>query len=146
MPESAPLPVDSGPDVQPLREDATTGSEILGGESGEGGPLADVYFDFNLASLSEAALATLAKHAQWLKQNSNTKATIEGHCDQRGTTEYNLALGDQRARAVYDELIAKGVDASRLNAISLGKERPLDAGNSEAAWAKNRRAHFVVSR
>lgn len=140
------LPIDSGPDVQPLREDAMAGQEILGGASGEGGPLADIYFDYDQAALSEAALATLAKHAQWLKQHADTKVTVEGHCDQRGTVEYNLALGDQRARAVYDELLAKGVEASRLSAISLGKERPLEAGSSESAWAKNRRAHFVVSR
>ena len=128
------LPIDSGPDVQPLREDAMAGQEILGGASGEGGPLADVYFDFNQAVLSEAALLTLAKHAQWLKQHPDTKVTVEGHCDQRGTVEYNLAL------------VAKGVEAARLTAISLGKERPLEAGSSESAWAKNRRAHFVVSR
>ena len=144
-PEAA-LPVDSGPDVQPLREDATAGQEIVGGELGEGGPLADVYFDYDQATLSEAARATLAKHAQWLKQHAETKVTVEGHCDQRGTVEYNLALGDQRSRVVYDELVAKGVESSRLNAISLGKERPLETGNSESAWAKNRRAHFVVSR
>ena len=71
---------------------------------------------------------------------------VEGHCDERGTVEYNLALGDKRARAVRDHLASLGVPEGRLSAISLGKERPKDPGHDEAAWAKNRRAHFAVSR
>ena len=74
------------------------------------------------------------------------KVTVEGHCDERGTVDYNLALGDQRARAARDYLVSLGVAAERVRVVSLGKERPMDAGHDEAAWAKNRRAHFAVSR
>jgi len=76
----------------------------------------------------------------------SAKLTIEGHCDERGTVDYNLALGDKRARAVRDYLASLGVAAERMHTVSLGKERPLDPGNNEQAFAKNRRAHFVVSR
>jgi peptidoglycan-associated lipoprotein len=112
----------------------------------EGGPLDDVYFDFDQYSLTQAAQATLAKHAEWLKARPGAKVMIEGHCDERGTVEYNLALGDKRARAVRDFLVSAGVPEGRLSAISLGKERPKDPGHDEAAWAQNRRAHFAVSR
>lgn len=139
------LPLDSGPDVQPLRDEGAAGQELsaLGGEEG---PLADVYFDFDSAALSDEALALLARHARWLSQQPDAKVTIEGHCDQRGTVEYNLALGDQRAQAVREYLVGLGVAEARLRAVSFGKERPLDPEMSESAWAKNRRAHFVVSR
>ena len=72
--------------------------------------------------------------------------TVEGHCDERGTVDYNLALGEQRARAARDYLVSLGVAAERVRVVSFGKERPLDAGHDEAAWAKNRRAHFALSR
>lgn len=147
-PEAGPpepqRPIDSGPDVQPLREDAAAGQEILGGTSGEGGPLADVLFDYDAAALSESAVATLGKHAQWLQQNPGTKVSIEGHCDQRGTVEYNLALGELRAQSVRETLVSLGVSAERLTTVSYGKEKPLEQGMSDAAFAKNRRAHFFV--
>lgn len=138
--------VEAGPDVQPIREDTAAGQEILAGPSGEGGPLADVYFEYDAASLTESAIATLERHAQWLRQNAAARAAIEGHCDQRGTVEYNLALGDLRAQAVREHLVSLGVSADRLTAVSYGKERPLDPQLGEQAFAKNRRAHFVVSR
>lgn len=139
-------PIDSGPDVQPLREDAAAGQEILGGTSSEGGPLADVLFEYDAAALSEDAIATLGKHAQWLQQNTGTKVSIEGHRDQRGTVEYNLALGELRAQSVREQLVSLGVSAERLATVSYGKEKPLEQGMSDAAFAKNRRAHFVVTR
>ena len=142
----ASQPIDAGPDVQPLRDDGATGGELSGQPPGEQGPLADVFFEFDRAALSEEAVATLKRHAQWLTQHADVKATIEGHCDQRGTVEYNLALGDQRAQAVREYLLSLGVAPDRLLAISLGKERPVDPEMTEAAWAKNRRAHFVVAR
>ena len=88
----------------------------------------------------------LARHAEWLKARPAAKVTVEGHCDERGTVEYNLALGDKRAHAVRDYLVSLGVPADRLQAVSYGKERPMDSGHGEAAWAQNRRAHFAVSR
>ncbi len=95
--------------------------------------------------LSDSAKAVLNKKAKWLRDHPNAKALIEGHCDERGSTEYNLALGQKTGRgghAVY--LMALGINPSRLSTISYGKERPADPGQNEAAWAKNRRAHFVL--
>jgi peptidoglycan-associated lipoprotein len=126
----------SGEDIPNGGVDATT----------EGGPLEDVYFEFDQYTVTDAARAVLARHAEWLKARPAAKVTVEGHCDERGTNEYNLALGDKRARAVRDELVNLGVAADRLQAISLGKERPKDPGHGEAAWTQNRRAHFAVSR
>jgi len=139
--------VDSGPDVRPLDSDLASGQDIAFSDaSGEGGPLADVYFEYDQSSLTDATRATLAQHATWIKTHSGVQTTVEGHCDERGTAEYNLALGDQRAQSVREYLVSLGIPKDRLAAISLGKERPLDPGHTEAAWAKNRRAHFRVSR
>jgi peptidoglycan-associated lipoprotein len=126
----------AGEDIPQGGVDATT----------EGGPLDDVYFEFDQYTVTDAARAVLARHSEWLKARPAAKVTVEGHCDERGTTEYNLALGDKRARAVRDELVKLGIGADRLQAISLGKERPKDPGHDEQAWTQNRRAHFAVSR
>jgi peptidoglycan-associated lipoprotein len=142
--EGPERPLDAGPDVQPLREDQAGGQEILGSEGG--GPLSDIQFEYNLAALSDEARATLSRHAQWLQQHPETRVTIEGHCDERGTVEYNLALGDLRSQSVREYLVSLGVAAERLTPVSFGKERPLDAARNQAAFARNRRAHFVVSR
>jgi peptidoglycan-associated lipoprotein len=140
--------VDSDPDVRPLDDESAQGRDLTGvdGVAGEGGPLADVFFGYDAADLSDEARAALGRHAQWLQANPGVQVTIEGHCDERGTVDYNLALGEQRARAVHDYLVSLGVAAQRLSSVSLGKERPLDTGHGEAAWARNRRAHFVVRR
>lgn len=140
-------PVDYGPDVRPLSDEGAQGEDIeLSDASGEGGPLADVRFDYDAATLDDQARATLEKHALWLQTHRDTKVTVEGHCDERGTVEYNLALGDQRARAARDYLVSLGVAPERLRTVSYGKERPLGTGHDESTWARNRRAHFVVSR
>jgi peptidoglycan-associated lipoprotein len=97
-----------------------------------------VYFDTDLSSIREDGRATLAKQAAWLKQYSNYPITIEGKCDERGTREYNLALGERRATAVRQFLIAQGVPAARIKTISYGKERPEVVGSDEGAWARNR--------
>jgi peptidoglycan-associated lipoprotein len=97
------------------------------------------------AALSAEATDLLQRHALWLKDHPGTRVTIEGHCDERGTAEYNFALGEQRARAVYDYLTSVGVQGTRLSTVSFGKERPLDPGQNEMAWAKNRRVHFAIS-
>jgi peptidoglycan-associated lipoprotein len=111
----------------------------------EGGPLADIRFELDSSALSDAARQTLGQHAAWLKAHAGARVTIEGHCDARGTVEYNLALGEHRARAARDYLVSLGVATGRLHTVSFGKEKPLDPGNDDAAWAKNRRAHFVVA-
>ena len=147
-PTEAPFPVDSGPDVQPIGNDNTTGSEFEASDpvTGEGGPLEDIHFPFDQATLTDEARGTLEKHALWLQNHREAKVVVEGHCDERGTAEYNLALGDKRARAARDYLLSLGVAADRLTGVSYGKEKPLDPASSEEAWGKNRRAHFSVSR
>ncbi len=104
----------------------------------------DVYFEFDQFVLSDSAKAVLNKKAKWLKDHPNGKALIEGHCDERGSTEYNLALGQKRAEAAMQFILALGINPSRVSTISYGKEKPADPGHDEAAWAKNRRAHFVL--
>jgi len=138
-----------GPDIQPIGGNEAGSTEDFGVSdpgTGEGGPLADITFDYDSPGLSEAARGTLEKHALWLQNHREAKVLVEGHCDERGTTEYNLALGEKRARAAYDYLRSLGVAAERLRTVSYGKEKPLDPGHNEAAWAKNRRDHFNVSR
>src|SRR5271170_4887535 len=98
-----------------------------------------VYFDTDQSVVREDGRQTLNKQAEWLKKYTNYPITIEGKCDERGTREYNLALGERRANAVKDYLAASGVSASRLSTISYGKERPVVLGSNEAAWAQNRR-------
>ena len=105
--------------------------------------LADILFDFDEFSLKPEARGILEQHAKWLLEHKNDKLTIEGHSDERGTTEYNLALGERRATAAMKYLVDLGIDEARLRTISYGEELPLDPGHDEAAWAKNRRDHFV---
>lgn len=102
-----------------------------------------VHFEFDRAELRQADLEVIKKHAQYLELNPNARLTIEGHCDERGTREYNLALGERRGNAVRDALIAQGVSPSRLNVISFGKDMPLVEMSNEQAWQENRRAEFV---
>jgi peptidoglycan-associated lipoprotein len=106
--------------------------------------LSDAFFAFDSHSLSAEAKSTLEANAREMKRVTGKNVTIEGHCDERGTKAYNLALGEKRANAAKDYLVAMGVNATRITTVSYGKERPFDNGHSEAAWAKNRRAHFVV--
>ncbi len=104
----------------------------------------DIYFEFDSYVLTGSAQDILMAKAEWLRVNPNASVTIEGHCDERGTNEYNLALGDKRAEIVKAYLVNVGIDAGRLMTISYGEERPVDTGHNEEAWAKNRRAHFEV--
>lgn len=105
----------------------------------------DIYFDFDKTSLKDEARAVLDKDAEWLNKNKNVTVTAEGHCDERGTAEYNLALGERRAAAAAKYLVDLGVDAKRIKTISYGLERPADQRHNEEAWAKNRRVHIVPS-
>lgn len=104
-----------------------------------------VFFPFDRSDLSPESRSTLDRQAAWLRQYPNLDVLIEGHADERGTREYNLALGERRANSVRNYLIASGVDASRLSTISYGKERPAVAGSNEQAWAQNRRAVTQVN-
>ncbi len=104
----------------------------------------NIHFDFDSSELSSMAKMLLKEKAEWLSANPGVSVTIEGHCDKRGTNGYNLALGDRRAESVRTFLVDLGVDSSRLTTVSYGEERPLDRGNGESAWAKNRRAHFLI--
>jgi peptidoglycan-associated lipoprotein len=103
-----------------------------------------VYFAFDSSALDEMAQETLRQKAQYLNDNPDMQVTVEGHCDERGTNDYNLALGDRRANSAKGFLVNLGVEASRLTTVSYGEERPLDPRSNEEAWAKNRRAQFVV--
>lgn len=104
-----------------------------------------VFFDFDKFNLKPDARKTLEKQAAWLKANPSVRITIEGHCDERGTREYNLALGERRANSAKDYLVSLGVNPGRLKTISYGKERPVAMGSNEAAWTQNRRSVTVVS-
>ncbi len=103
-----------------------------------------IYFDYDSAALTPQAQDILRRKAAWLRKYPGKSVIIEGHCDERGTTEYNLALGDRRAEAVRKFLVTLGIASSRMTTISFGEERPIDPGHNEAAWRKNRRAQFVI--
>ena len=106
--------------------------------------LADVHFDFDKAVIRSGDVKILDASAGWLKANPEQLLLIEGHCDERGTNEYNLALGERRAKAAMSYLVSRGVEASRITLISYGKERPLCTEKAERCWAQNRRDHFLV--
>lgn len=105
-----------------------------------------IFFGFDKFDLNPESTEALNELAALLKTNKDIKVRIEGNCDERGTTEYNLALGDRRAKAALDYLTAQGIDAARLTTISYGKEKPADPGNTEEAWAKNRRDEFILTK
>ena len=107
-------------------------------------PLKDVFFDYDMANIRDDQKAALNDNVGWLKVNTRAKLLVEGHCDERGTAEYNLGLGERRAKAVKDYLIAAGIAADRISTISYGKERPFVLGHDESAWKWNRRGHFVI--
>ena len=104
----------------------------------------DIYFEFDSIHLTPEAQAKLIKKGKWLRKNPAATVIIEGHCDNRGTNEYNLALGEGRAQSAKTFLMDLGIEISRLEIISYGEERPIDSLQTESAWAKNRRAHFVI--
>jgi peptidoglycan-associated lipoprotein len=106
--------------------------------------LKDVYFDFDRYEIRPSDARVLDANAAWLKRNDGHLVLIEGHCDERGTNEYNLALGERRAKAAMNYLVSQGVQANRITIISYGEERPGCKDRNEACWAKNRRGHFLV--
>lgn len=130
---------------------AVSTSESDASQAGVTGPataavsvLGDVFYEFDSSTLNAESQEQLKQNASWIEQNAGKSVTIEGHCDERGTDEYNIALGDRRAISAKDYLVTLGISAARLKTVSYGEERPFDPGHNEEAWAKNRRAHFVA--
>ena len=114
-------------------------------DSSKAGGLRTVFFAYDSSSLSGDARTTLESNVAFLKNNPSVEVQVEGHCDERGGVQYNLALGERRAKAVRDYMVAMGVSGSRVTTISFGKERPLAFGHDDSAWSQNRRANFVVT-
>ncbi len=128
------------PTVEPL----PTNIEALNQTVQSRGLIKDAFFAFDESTLTSEGQAALTTSANWLKQNPAYGILIEGHCDERGTEQYNLALGDRRASIARDYLVTLGVDPGRVKTVSYGEERPFAEGHSETAWAQNRRAHLVI--
>ena len=131
------------PGEQSVTEGGTLDRYKRGLPPEEGGVLKDVHFAYDSAELDGEARDVLAANAEWLKENPRARTEIEGHCDERGTIEYNLALGARRAQTAKDYLVSLGISADRLSTISYGEELPLCRESNESCWARNRRAHFV---
>ncbi len=140
-PEAKPAETGAVPEAKfaeaEVRQDASAAAQATA--------LQDIYFDFDQSAIREDSKKLLNDDADWFRKNPAAKVTIEGHTDERGSSEYNLALGQRRARTTRDYLVAVGVAANRINTISYGKERPFVPGHDESAWTWNRRAHFVLS-
>jgi peptidoglycan-associated lipoprotein len=134
MRPSTPAAVDaSRPVARPAATDFRSVSDVV-----------DVHFDFDRADLRPDAAQTVEANARLLNARADTLVLIEGHCDERGTTEYNLALGERRARATMNALVSRGVASRRITVVSFGEDKPQCTDRTEACWAKNRRAHFKV--
>lgn len=123
---------------------SSLGAEKAGRNLPEDGLLKDIHFGYDSAEIEASERDRLAQNVDWLRSNPRAKVELEGHCDSRGTIEYNLGLGAKRAKSVKDYLVSQGVAADRLSTISYGKELPLCQDESEACWARNRRVHGVV--
>jgi peptidoglycan-associated lipoprotein len=136
----SPLPVPAQP---PLSEDDVNAKSL--DDLNRDSPLRPVFFQVDSAELDEAGRAVIAANAEILRKNPAWVVTIEGHCDERGTAEYNLALGDRRAAAARNHLLSLGIAATRVRTVSYGKEFPFDPGHTDEAWSQNRRGHFVIT-
>jgi len=141
--EEAPKEVTESFPKQPV-EATTPPSESTIDELNRKGVLQTVYFDYDRSDFSDAARATLQGNSEWLRTNPKRTIRIEGNCDERGTIEYNINLGERRASAVRDYLASLGVNASRVRIVSYGEERPVDPGHDESGWSQNRRAEFHI--
>lgn len=149
-----PSSASAAPAVRPLQSEGFGESSLLaeGSENtrqaempgDQASPLATVFFEYDSAALGDDTLRTIEANARWLNAHPRTRVVIEGHCDERGTLEYNLGLGARRAATVRDHLVRLGIAPDRLETISFGEEKPAEEGHDEAAWAKNRRAEFRV--
>jgi peptidoglycan-associated lipoprotein len=138
-PVSEPVPVPP----EPLAEDAIAGKSL--DDLNRDSPLRPLFFELDSSEVSAEGQQVLQANAGVIRKYATWQITIEGHCDERGTAEYNLALGERRALAAKNYLVSLGIPAERVRIVSYGKEFPFDAGHDEAAWARNRRAHFVIT-
>jgi peptidoglycan-associated lipoprotein len=131
--------------VAPQQDEYAKLKQMAADEIDRMGLLADIHFDYDKADIREGDRAILSKNADVLKRFDFLKVTVEGHCDERGSVEYNLALGERRAKVAYDYLVSLGVPADRLKTVSYGKEVPLCQQHSEDCWSRNRRDRFTVT-
>lgn len=146
VPATPPLaPPPSTPELVPQVDEYERLRQTPADEIDRMGLLADIHFDYDRSDLREEDRQVLAKNADVLKRFDFLKITVEGHCDERGSVEYNLALGERRAKAAYDYLASLGVGANRMKTVSYGKEVPLCQDSTEECWARNRRDHFAVT-
>ena len=143
-PPAPPAAPTAAPTPRALSEDEIYAQKSLDQLNKER-PLTDVFFALDESSIQDAARASLTTNANWLKRWTATRITIEGHCDERGTAEYNLGLGERRANAVKAYLVELGVPANRIVIVSKGKESPFCAESNEACWQQNRRGHFIIT-
>ena len=143
-PAPAPPPT-TGRDVVPQVDDVARVHGMAIDEIERLGLLQEIHFVFDRADIRDEDRAVLSKNAEALKKYFQLRITVEGHCDERGTVEYNLALGERRAKAAYDYLVSLGVPADRMKTVSYGKEIPLCRESSEDCWGRNRRGHFTVT-
>ena len=123
---------------------ASSASAAVASASASAVSLGDIFFEFDRANITPESEAQLKKNAEWMAVNKTKSVTIEGHCDERGTAEYNMALGERRAESAKSGMKSLGVDPARMSAVSFGEEKPFDPGHNEDAWAKNRRDHFIA--
>jgi peptidoglycan-associated lipoprotein len=147
-PVEAPAPPETRVPPPPPSAPPEPGGEIMTkdiSELNKKGYLQDAYFDYDQADLRDDARSALSANAEWLKKYPSIQILIEGHCDERGTSAYNLALGDRRANAARDYVASLGISAARVRTVSYGKERPFCTESSETCWQQNRRAHFVIT-
>ncbi|HEY7058783.1 MAG TPA: peptidoglycan-associated lipoprotein Pal, partial [Vicinamibacterales bacterium] len=148
-PAATPAPPPPPPPPAAAPERALTDDEIFAKKTiddlNREKVLADAFFDLDSAQLRDDAKAGLQKNVEWMKRWTTTKVLVEGHCDSRGTSEYNLALGERRAKAVQDYLISLGVGTDRIQIVSKGKEQPFCSDENEACWQQNRRGHFMIT-
>jgi peptidoglycan-associated lipoprotein len=143
-PPPPPAPTTAPPPPRPLTEEELFAKKTLDQLNAEM-PLADVMFDYDMSNIKEDQRGLLQKNADWMRRWTTTRVTIEGHADQRGTNEYNLALGERRGNAVKDYLISLGIAADRMTVISKGEEAPLCTEMADACYARNRRGHFIIT-
>jgi peptidoglycan-associated lipoprotein len=143
-PISKPTKEEPFPKTEPMGDEIIDISALTTDELNQMGFLKDIHFDFDKYNIKPDEARILDENARWLKMHPTVEIIIEGHCDERGTNEYNIALGDRRARAAYNYIVALGIDLSRMRIVSYGEEMPIDPGHNEIAWEKNRRAHFLI--